>query len=308
MTRAALVLLAVLLSGCSAASAGSGPSRPSAPPSIASSPATTAAPDTTAAASPVTPVATAPVTAASATPSGTPSATRRARSTTAKAAKPVIVIDPGHSPAIHAIDKATGLDVSDYANEPEMRDVFAVAQLVRTQLIEDGYRVVMTKTSVDSRVSLGRRAAIANEVHAALAISIHDQAGASGGIGYRAGNNIVYYQSVNKYRSTPSGDKIVFTNRAVAAESERYAKIFRSVRAATEHASVGLQGDIGYDMASRGLPAGNMWLVQLLSKVPWIYNEVGGNSAGRLGLSAADERNYATALVRSIEKCVPTSA
>jgi len=45
--------------------------------------------------------------------------------------------------------------------------------------------------------------------------------------------------------------------------------------------------------------------VQLLAHVPWIYNEVGGNSAGRVGLSAKDERRYANALVASIERCVP---
>src|SRR5262249_29601223 len=48
---------------------------------------------------------------------------------------PVIVIDPGHSVPIHATDPVTGLDVSDYANEPEMHDVFAVAELVRARLL-----------------------------------------------------------------------------------------------------------------------------------------------------------------------------
>jgi hypothetical protein len=66
-----------------------------------------------------------------------------------------------------------------------------------------------------------------------------------------------------------------------------------------------LQNSIGYDMASRGLPAGNMWMVQLLSRVPWIYNESGGNSAGRIGLSTADERTYARELIAAIEACVP---
>lgn len=298
-----LVIVTVLLTACSTGATQSGPPSASTPAQTSVAPVTTGSDPTPSATAATNPATSAPNTL-STTPSTTPSV-QLTTAGTASGAKPVIVIDPGHSPSIHAIDKATGLDVSDYANEPEMRDVFAVAQLVRKQLIKDGYRVIMTKASVDSRVSLGRRAAIANKAHAALAISIHDQAGASGGIGYRAGNNIVYYQSVGKYRTTPSGTKVVFTNRAIAAQSKRYAKIFRSVRAATEHATVSLQGDIGYNMASRGLPAGNMWMVQLLSKVPWVYNEVGGNSAGRVGLSAADERNYATALVRSIEKCVP---
>ena len=293
----AVVLLAAALAACSTGGgAGRGSTSASGPVAPAPSLLASTSASTTASPGPSAAVAT-----------GSPTArpTSTAELTASNRARPVIVIDPGHSPAIHAIDSATGLDVSDYANEPEMRDVFAVARLVGKQLRKDGYRVVMTKRHANSRVSLGRRAAIANRAHAALAISIHDQAGAEGGIGYRAGNNIVYYQSVGKYRTTPSGKKIVFTDRAVARKSRRYAKIFRSVRARTEHTRVSVQGDIGYNMASRGLPAGNMWLVQLLAKVPWIYNEVGGNSAGRVGLSGHDKRNYANALVRSIEKCVP---
>jgi hypothetical protein len=42
----------------------------------------------------------------------------------------LIVIDAGHSPTIHGVDPTTGLNVSGYENEPEMRDVFAVAELV----------------------------------------------------------------------------------------------------------------------------------------------------------------------------------
>src|SRR3954447_15269264 len=48
---------------------------------------------------------------------------------------PVIVLDPGHSRTIHAIDHRYRLNVSDYQNEPEMPDVFAVALLVRSRLI-----------------------------------------------------------------------------------------------------------------------------------------------------------------------------
>jgi N-acetylmuramoyl-L-alanine amidase len=214
------------------------------------------------------------------------------------------VLDPGHSLTVHATDKRTGLDVSDYANEPEMRDVFAVAQLVRTRLQAAGYRVVMTKTRLNQRVSLGRRAAIATNVHAALALSIHDQAG-NGGIGFRAGNNIVYYQSVGTYRATPHGKKIYFTNKSVAALSRKYGTLFGARRRAVEHVSVKVQSNVGYNLGTRGLAAGNIWMVQLLSKVPWIYNESGGNSSGRSGLDTADKRTYADSLVASVERCVP---
>ena len=217
----------------------------------------------------------------------------------------MIVIDPGHSPAIFAIDRRTGLNVSDYENEPEMRDVFNVAVRVANQLRHAGYGVVLTKKYARQRVSLAQRAAIANRVHAALALSIHDQAGPHGGLDFDTQNNVVYYQSVGTYRATSSGRKVYFARKYVAARSKRYGRIFRTWRHRVEHAHVTLRGNVGYNLASRGLPAGNIWLVQLLSGVPWIYNEAGGNSAGRVGLSRADKRTYATALVTAVEHCVP---
>jgi N-acetylmuramoyl-L-alanine amidase len=221
---------------------------------------------------------------------------------------PVIVIDPGHSPSITSTDPSTGLIDSDYENEPEMRDVFAVALLVKAQLQADGYRVVLTKASATTRISLGQRAAIANAAHAALAISIHDQAGTSGGIGFNSGNNTVYYQTVGDYRATPSGKKVYFTNTAVAAKSKAYGAIFQSKRAAAEGHSVRLQSDVGYNLGTRpGLAAGNIWMVQLLSTVPWIYNEAGGNSAGMAGLNATDKAKYARGLVTSIEIALPVT-
>lgn len=205
------------------------------------------------------------------------------------------------------MDPATGLTDSDYENEPEMQDVFAVAELVRKQLKADGYRVVMTKNTANERISLGQRAAVANKAHAAIAISIHDQAGSSGGIPFDQGNNIVYYQSVGGYRETPNGTRITFTRSAVAATSHKYGRIFQAQRTAAEGHAVRLQADVGYDLGSRGLAAGDMWMVQLLAHVPWIYNEAGGNSAGRSGLNAADEHKYAHGLVAGIERCVPVA-
>jgi N-acetylmuramoyl-L-alanine amidase len=219
----------------------------------------------------------------------------------------VIVIDPGHSVTVHGTDPATGLDVSDYENEPEMRNVYSVALLVRAKLIAAGYRVIMTKTSLYAPTTLLKRADIANAAHAALALSIHDQAGSSGGIPFASGNNIVYYQAVGDYRVTPAGRKVVFTNSALAAISKRYGEIFQAQRAADEGHSITLQSNVGYNLASRGLQAGNMWIVQLLSTVPWIYNEAGGNSPGMSGLDSTDMDRYADGLVASVEKCVPIS-
>jgi N-acetylmuramoyl-L-alanine amidase len=217
----------------------------------------------------------------------------------------VIVIDPGHSVTVHATDPGSGLDVSDYENEPEMRDVFAVAELVRARLVAAGYRVILTKSTVDTPTSLAKRAQIANRAHAALALSIHDQAGGSGGIGFGQGNNTVYYQSVGDYRATSSGKRVYFTRAKVAALSKKYGAIFQRKRAAAQGTSVSLLGNTGYNLGSRGLPAGNIWIVQLLSQVPWVYNEAGGNSAGMVGLNRADQRRYANGLVAAVQACVP---
>ena len=217
----------------------------------------------------------------------------------------MVVLDPGHSPAIHAIDPSTGLNVSDYENEPEMHDVFDVAELARSRLVAAGYRVIMTKNSATQTMSLGQRAAVANAAHAALAVSIHDQAGASGGIGFDRGNNTVYYQSDGTYRATASGKRIYFDDPALASTSARYGVIFRTQRQGIERHSVSLLSNVGYDLGSRTLPAGNIWMVQLLSHVPWIYNEAGGNSAGMVGLSSADKSAYANGIVASVEHCLP---
>lgn len=215
------------------------------------------------------------------------------------------MLDPGHSVSISATDPATGLNVSDYENEPEMRDVFAVAELVRTKLQAAGYRVVMTKSTLDTPASLLKRAQIANNVHAALALSIHDQAGSNGGIPFAEGNNIVYYQSVGKYRETASGKKYYFTDQQLANVSARYGQIFQNERSRVEGHQIRLQGDTGYDLGGRGLAGGNIWMVQLLSHVPWIYNEAGGNSPGMAGLNGTDRQRYANGLVASVEQCVP---
>jgi N-acetylmuramoyl-L-alanine amidase len=215
------------------------------------------------------------------------------------------VIDPGHSVSVHGTDPATGLDTSDYENEPEMRDVYAVALLVRDELVRAGYRVILTKPTDDTPTTLGRRSEIANAAHAALALSIHDQAGSNGGISFDQGNSVVYYQSVGDYRQNPQGRKVYFTDAHVAAVSKRYGEIFQRQRAAAQGRPITLLGNTGYDLGSRGLQAGNIWIVQLLSHVPWIYNEAGGNSAGMAGLNRADEQRYAAGLVESVKACLP---
>jgi N-acetylmuramoyl-L-alanine amidase len=215
------------------------------------------------------------------------------------------VIDPGHSVTVHGTDPNTGLDTTDYENEPEMRDVYDVALLTREKLVADGYRVYLTKSGLDAPTNLGVRAYLANRLHADLALSIHDQAGSNGGIPFKGGNSNVYYQAVGDYRENPQGKKIYFTDSHLAAISKRYAKIFQREREQAQGTSVNLMSNTGYDLGGRGLQGGDIWIVQLLSHVPWIYNEAGGNSAGMAGLDQADKLTYANGLVESVEACLP---
>ena len=305
MLASVIVVLSLgALGACDPARAPAPAATTSAGPAEVSTSATGAAPAATDAAptsrpAPVSSIAPSRTRSSTAAPSSHPATPAPAGS------GPVIVIDPGHSVTVHATDPATGLNVSDYENEPEMRDVFGVAQLVRAGLLAAGYRVILTKPTVDTPTSLGLRAQIANQAHAALALSIHDQAGSNGGVGFDQGNNIVYYQSVGTYRTTPAGRRVYFTDAAVAALSKRYAEVFQQKRAAAQGSSISLLGNTGYDLGSRGLPAGDIWFVQLLSRVPWIYNEAGGNSAGLVGLSRADQQRYANGLITAVEACVP---
>ena len=148
----------------------------------------------------------------------------------------------------------------------------------------------MTKTSVDQPISLGQRAAIADDAHAALAMSIHDQAGANGGIGFGPGNNIVYYQSVGDYRATASGPEGVLHRRRRGRGEQALRPVFATQRAPRRGHPVRLQGNTGYDLGSRGLAAGDIWMVQLLSACRGSTTRPAATAPARVGLDAADER------------------
>lgn|GEM_PF-5637908 len=225
--------------------------------------------------------------------------------------QPVIVLDPGHSgDSKTVIDPATNLKDFDYPNHPEMEDVFDVAQRAQTQLQADGYRVILTKTTATDTVTFRERANLANDNKAALAVSIHDQAGTTGGLPFASANNHVYIQKNGLYRVNEKGDKVAFNNAAVAALSAKYGDIFIAQRTTAEGHKVDLdQADLS---GRAGLADGNIWMVQLFSNVPWIYNEVGGVSSGGTGaraggLSNEDKQKYANGIIAGVEKSVPVT-
>ncbi|PID30836.1 hypothetical protein CR973_01160 [Candidatus Saccharibacteria bacterium] len=182
-----------------------------------------------------------------------------------------VVLDPGHS----GIDKQgaekdseTGLYIGDSSNPTERKQVWDVAQKVKKTLEEKGYTVVMTKQSESDYVNLKQRAAIANKANAAIAVSIHNTPGKFGG-----SSSWVSPQKVGNYRMNENGKKTVFEDKALAQKSQAYAQAMVVARREAGEPGVKIH-DIVFD-GRPGLSAGNLPVVQLLSKVPWIYNEVG---------------------------------
>ncbi len=220
----------------------------------------------------------------------------------------MIVIDPGHSGRyLQSVDRATGLHDIDYPNYPEIYEVFDVSSCLGKALELDGYRVRLVKKHPLDAVSLADRAKIANDLRAALAVSIHDDHGQSAdfqatydqrGVPDAAGRYHAMYRGTGSRRS-------VFDRPAVARKSQAYAKIIAAARARAQHRPVDVRENSFTGRAP--LEPGNLALVQLFSRVPWVYNEMGAKTAGnsKLAMSITSEHGYATGLLLGIEKAVP---
>ena len=214
-----------------------------------------------------------------------------APATAAATTKPIIELDPGHSGTdISSIDPTTGLIDHDYPNTPEITEMFTLATDLKTKLEAAGYQVFLTKANVNDSVSLRQRADKASADKANLVISLHDDHSQSFGSFKQ-----VYVQKVGLYRATASGQHIEFTDAALAAKSQQFGTIFQQERQKTEGGTVTIK-DNSFD-GRAGISPGNIALVQLLSTVPWVYNEVGG-----IGYNGA---MYEQALLNSIEQSVP---
>lgn len=222
----------------------------------------------------------------------------------------MIVIDPGHSGrSIRSTDSASGLKDIDYPNYPEIYETFDISACVGKGLRADGYRVALTKTKALDSVGLAARAKIANDAKAALAISVHDDH--SQGSDFQA----TYSQRGIKhdgdyhamYRGSGSS-RTVFSDAKVAKASEEAAATIARERTKAQGHQVGVRENTYTGRAP--LEPGNLAIVQLLAKVPWVYNEVGAKSGGSTtrAMSIATEEAYAKGLVVGIEAAVPLPA
>jgi N-acetylmuramoyl-L-alanine amidase len=248
----------------------------------ATAPTTTAEPQTTTSVAPTT--TSKPQTTTSRAPAST--------TTVSSVSRPVIVLDPGHSgTSLTTIDPATQIRDEEYLNTPETKNMFDVAVLLKSKLQAAGYTVLMTKKAWNDTVSKRDRVNFANKNHAALGVSIHTSGHAFGSYGE------IYVQRMDSYRENIHGKKVYFALPEVAALSAKYGSIFLAERRKIEGSSVVIT--VNTSWGGRGLAPGNIPIVQLFSKVPWILNEAGvpGN--------AKEKERYAQSLFNSIVKCVP---
>jgi len=204
----------------------------------------------------------------------------------------VIVLDPGHSwTSITTIDPATNIRDEEYPNHPEIENSFDVAQRLKTMLESAGYTVLMTKTNLHDSVTKRQRVDLADNAHAALAVSIHTS-GHTFGVDYGQ----IFVQRTDGYRVSQSGKKVFFALPDVAATSAAYGQIFQTERRKIEGKEVVVKVN---SYSGRGLADGNLAIVQLWSTVPWLLCE------GGVPKSDLDRELYAESLFNAIVRCVP---
>jgi N-acetylmuramoyl-L-alanine amidase len=209
-------------------------------------------------------------------------------------AGPIIVLDPGHSgTSLTTIDPETKIRDEEYCNDPEITNVFDVATRLKAKLEAAGYTVLLTKQNAMDTVTKRERADVANNSHAALAVSIHTSGHSFGSYGE------IYVQNVTSYRENIYGQNIYFSDPAVAALSAQYGQLFLAERRKIEGPSVVVTVNTGWE--DRGLAPGNLPIVQLFSKVPWLLVEAGVPS------NETQRDLYAVSLFNSIVACVPVN-
>lgn len=181
-----------------------------------------------------------------------------------------VVLDPGHSKVDTrgTYDSATNLHVGEYWNAPEGDEMFQMAQKIEQKLKAAGYTVLITKKTADESMTLAKRADIANQANAQIAVSLHTTEGDFGG-----DQSMVLIQQNGGYRLDKDGNKVTFTDTALAAKSKEYGDAMVAARKKYEpetHIQV-----MSFDGREKYIAPGNIPMVSLLAKVPWIYNEAG---------------------------------
>lgn len=187
-----------------------------------------------------------------------------------------VVIDPGHvgknTRGPDTIDAATQVYIGETYNPGETEEVWAVAEGIKNILESKGYTVALTKDSFDAQTDHRKRAEIANNANAQVAVSLHTDQGI----------NWVTPQEVGLYRVNKKGEQVKFTDAAVAQKSKEYADIMVSERQKVGNSGVKINR-LSFSSEDRGpyFSEGNISNVQLFSKVPWVYHEMSRSNYSR---------------------------
>ena len=233
--------------------------------------------------------------AASSTTQGQTTTTTQKPSTTTTSKVPtIIVIDPGHSgTSLTTIDPATQIQDEEYCNTPEITDVWDVAIILKAKLEAAGYSVLLTKPSAMATVCKRDRVNVANNNNAAMGVSIHTSGHVYGSYGQ------IYAQTLASYREDISGNRVYFTDTGVAALSQQYCKNMLAAR--TANGEKGVVITVNTSWAARGLAPGNVPIMELWAKVPWVFCEAG------VPQNASDKEKYAQGLFNGIVASVPVN-
>lgn len=208
-----------------------------------------------------------------------------------------VVIDPGHAGAnTPETDSESGIEAVESTNPAERKQMWETAQIIKSSLEKDGYSATLTKNAEDDPAGLLEKSRRANATNAALAVSLHSTPGDFGVPNDHWG---VTPQEVGRYRQNWSNDKKkTFDNAQLAQSSQQYANII-----AEERNKVGDKTKVAPLDASfttdRVKAHGDISIVQLFGKIPWVYNEV-----GQTNFSA---EKYAEGITNGIEKALAGS-
>lgn len=216
-----------------------------------------------------------------------------------------IYLDPGHSGVIkERDDQKTGIHESLYANEPEMQNVWDVANIAKTKLEQSGYKVVLSKDKEDGGQYNREKTDQAAAENAAIGISLHTDST----MGSFEDRKEVWPQKVGLWRSSSDGKKTTFSDAALAKKSQDYASALKLAMDKDAPTKGGLkvtqQKEGVYE--SGGKADGNIPLVQLFATTPWVYFEV-GSGEGNTGLTENERAQYAEGIVNGIKQAIPPS-
>lgn len=202
-------------------------------------------------------------------------------------AGPVICIDPGH-PSENGVG-AKGKGIS------EVQLVWNVALLTKTDLEKAGYRVVLTKSSVNEKVTNRRRAEIANAAKASLMLRLHADAGSHSGFA-------TFFPDRTGKVGAKSGP-----SAAVIAASKRLGPIFH--RSAAAQLAPNLK-DLGAKSDTKTMIGGRQGALtgSIYSTVPVVLVELcvlTNKHDDAFASTAQGQKRFANALVAGVKAAVP---